>query len=224
MDIRVMVASEVRLYRDALQRVLHEVEGITVVGVASSADEVVKRACMLAPGVVVVDTAMIDGFSAARPLAHGMQAGGVMVLCIPEIPAEVIACLPSGILGFVSRDGTSAVLLDAIRAAGRNGVTHKVQGGGCIDELTEREMEILRLMQQGVSNKTISRHLGIELSTVKNHVHSILAKLGVHRRGEAISLMYAHDEAARGWDLLPRGDHSDADVIDDDELPDIVMA
>ena len=159
---------------------------------------------MLAPGVVVVDTAMIESFTAARPVAHAPQVGGVVVLCIPEIPAEVIACLPSGILGFVSRDGTAAVLLDAIRAVGRNGVTHKVQGGGCIDELTAREMEILRLMQQGVSNKTISRQLGIELSTVKNHVHSILAKLGVHRRGEAISLMYAHDEAARGWDLLPQ--------------------
>ena len=65
-------------------------------------------------------------------------------------------------------------------------------------------MEILRLMQQGVSNKTISRELGIELSTVKNHVHSILAKLGVHRRGEAISLLYAHEKAVGGWDVLPR--------------------
>ncbi|HEU5134032.1 MAG TPA: response regulator transcription factor [Steroidobacteraceae bacterium] len=224
MDIRVMVASEVRLYRDALQRVLQEVEGIAVVGVASSAGEVVKRACMLAPGVVVIDTAMIEGFTAARPVAHAMQVGGVMVLCIPEIPAEVIACLPSGILGFVSRDGTAAVLLDAIRAAGRHGVTHKVHSGGCIDELTAREMEILRLMQQGVSNKTISRQLGIELSTVKNHVHSILAKLGVHRRGEAISLMYAHDEAARGWDLLPRLEQPGRDDVNEDDLPDVVMA
>ncbi len=54
-----------------------------------------------------------------------------------------------------------------------------------------------------MSNKTISPHLGIELSTVKNHVHSILAKLGVHRRGEVISLVYAHETAVCGWDILP---------------------
>ena len=96
------------------------------------------------------------------------------------------------------------MLLDAIRAAGRANAPHKsFMAAACIDGLTAREMEILRLMQQGVSNKTISRHLGIELSTVKNHVHSILAKLGVHRRGEAISLLYAHEKAARGWDVLP---------------------
>jgi len=56
-------------------------------------------------------------------------------------------------------------------------------------------MEILRLMQQGLPNKSISRQLGIELSTVKNHVHSILAKLGAHNRGEAISLLYRHEKS-----------------------------
>jgi hypothetical protein len=77
-------------------------------------------------------------------------------------------------------------------------------------------MEILRLMQQGVSNKTISRQLGIELSTVKNHVHSILAKLGVHRRGEAISLLYAHEKAGGGWDVLPAFESPDGDDVDGD--------
>ena len=80
MDIRVMVASEVRLYRDALQSVLRGVSGIDVVGVASSAGEVVKQACMLVPGVAVVDMAMIESFSVARPFARAPQVGGVMVL------------------------------------------------------------------------------------------------------------------------------------------------
>jgi DNA-binding NarL/FixJ family response regulator len=125
----------------------------------------------------------------------------------------------------VSRDGTVAVLLDAIRAAGRAGAQHK-PGGSSMDELTAREMEILRLMQEGVSNKTISRHLGIELSTVKNHVHSILAKLGVHRRGEAISLLYAHEKAENGWDVLPAQGPTDADSdgVDDDLSAQAAMA
>ena len=226
MDIRVMVASEVRLYRDALQSVLRGVSGISLVGVASSAEEVVKQACALAPCVAVVDMAMIESFSVAKPIARAPQVGGVVVLGIPEVPAEVIACLPSGILGFVSRDGTVAVLLDAIRAAGRAGAAQKAVSAGGMDELTTREMEILRLMQEGVSNKTISRHLGIELSTVKNHVHSILAKLGVHRRGEAISLLYAHEKATNGWDALPARGPTDADShdVDDDLSAEAAMA
>jgi len=224
MEIRVMVASEVRLYRDALQRVLQGVVGISVVGIASSVEEVVKQACRLIPAVVVIDMAMVESFSLAQPIARASQLGGVAILGIPGVPAEVIACLPSAILGYVSRDGTVAVLLDAIRAAGRSVTPSELQGSVSIDGLTGREMEILRLMQQGVSNKTISRELGIELSTVKNHVHSILAKLGVHRRGEAISLLYAHEKAIGGWDVLPPLRPSVTDDLDDELPPDALLA
>jgi DNA-binding NarL/FixJ family response regulator len=79
------------------------------------------------------------------------------------------------------------------------------QHPSAIAHLTDREMEILRLIQQGMPNKTISRRLGIELSTVKNHVHSILAKLGAHNRGEAISLLYRYENTGRaeGDGILP---------------------
>jgi DNA-binding NarL/FixJ family response regulator len=194
MNIRVVVASEVRLYRDALQRVLRDAAGIDVVGIASSVEEVIKQACLLVPTVVVIDFAMSESF-AAMPIVRTPQIGGVVVLGIPEIPADIIACLPSSILGYVSRDGSVAVLLDAIRGAGH---TRETQHCASIDELTAREMEILRLMQQGLSNKKISRRLGIGLSTVKNHVHSILAKLGVACRGEAISLVYRRENSERG--------------------------
>jgi len=224
MEIRVMVASDVRLYRDALQRVLQGVPGITVVGIASSVEEVVKQTCRLIPAVVVIDMAMVENFSAAHPIARASQLGGVVMLGIPEVGAEVIACLPSAILGYVSRDGSVEVLLDAISGVGRSVAPAELPGGVTIDGLTGREMEILRLMQQGVSNKTISRELGIELSTVKNHVHSILAKLGVHRRGEAISLLYAHEKAVSGWDVLPPLERAAAGNLDDALPPDALLA
>jgi len=224
MEIRVMVASEVRLYRDALQRVLQGAAGISVVGIASSVEDVVKQACRLIPAVVVIDMAMVESFSLAQPIARASQLGGVVMLGIPEVPAEVIACMPSAILGYVSRDGTAAVLLDAIRAAPRSAPAPEFHGSVSIDGLTCREMEILRLMQQGVSNKTISRELDIELSTVKNHVHSILAKLGVHRRGEAISLLYAHEKAVSGWDVLQPLEASGAEDLDDELPPDALLA
>ena len=218
MEIRVMVGSEVRLYRDALQRVLHGAAGMTVVGMASSAEEVVEYAGRFLPAVVVIDMAMVENFPGTLTVAPASHLGGVAMLGIPGITAEVIACQPSAILGYVSRDGTVAVLLDAIRGASRGAVTSEIHVNGSIDGLTTREMEILRLMQQGVSNKTVSRELGIELSTVKNHVHSILAKLGVHRRGEAISLLYAHEKAVGGWDVLPSFESSDDDDLPHDAL------
>jgi len=224
MEIHVLVASEVRLYRDALQRVLRGAHGISVVGLASSPEEVIILASRMLPAVVVIDMAMVENFSMARPLARATQPDGVVMLGIPGIPAEVIGCQPSAILGYVSRDGTVAVLVDAIRAASRGAVAPEPHDGGSIDDLTAREMEILRLMQQGVSNKTISRELDIELSTVKNHVHSILAKLGVHRRGEAISLLYAHEKALGGWDVLPLPGTPEADHLGDDLPPEALLA
>jgi DNA-binding NarL/FixJ family response regulator len=144
-----------------------------------------------------------------RPFGGTPRIVGMVILGQPEMYADVVACLPAEVLAFVARDATVADLLAAIRATGRG-----VLGGPrtplsmtelpslaprrqptAIAHLTDREMEILRLMQRGLPNKTISRQLGIELSTVKNHVHSILAKLGAHNRGEAISLLYRFEKA-----------------------------
>ena len=80
MDIRVMVDSEVRLYRDALQSVLRGVSGIALVGVASSAEEVIRQACMLNPSVAVVDMAMIESFSIAKPIARAPQLEPVEIV------------------------------------------------------------------------------------------------------------------------------------------------
>jgi two-component system, NarL family, nitrate/nitrite response regulator NarL len=210
MMIRVLVATAVRPYREGLQRVLQGAEGIALAGIASTAEQTVEQACKLLPSVILLDVEM------ARSLAQQKQMGGtpkfcgVVILGRPEMYSEVVACLPAEVLAFVARDATVADLLAAIRAAGghEHGVSRlmaPVPSGlnglaprhhpSAIAHLTEREMEILRLMQQGLPNKTISRQLGIELSTVKNHVHSILAKLGAHNRGEAISLLYRYEKS-----------------------------
>jgi DNA-binding NarL/FixJ family response regulator len=124
-----------------------------------------------------------------------------------EDEAEVLNCAQLGIAGYVTRDASIADMLAAVEATARGEVhcSPKIAGslfrriaalstersnGGAPNALTARESQILKLLQQGLSNKMISRSLGIELPTVKNHVHSILAKLGIHRRTEAISLLY----------------------------------
>ncbi len=210
MMIRVLVATAVRPYRDGLQRVLQGAEGIALAGIASTAEQTVEQACKLLPSVILLDVEMARNLALQRQFAGTPRFCGMVILGRPEMYSEVVACLPAEVLAFVAREATVADLLAAIRAAGR-----RDHGGlrvappapaalpslaprqqpAAIAHLTEREMEILRLMQQGLPNKTISRQLGIELSTVKNHVHSILAKLGAHNRGEAISLLYRYEKS-----------------------------
>ncbi len=208
MTIRVLVATAVRPYRDGLQRILQGAEGIALAGIASTAEQTVEQACKLLPSVILLDVDMARSLALQKQLGGTPRFCGVVILGKPELYSDVVACLPAEVLAFVHRDATVADLLAAIRAAGGRGhgasrlmppVPSTLPGvaprrhPSAIAHLTEREMEILRLMQQGLPNKTISRQLGIELSTVKNHVHSILAKLGAHNRGEAISLLYRYE-------------------------------
>jgi len=210
MMIRVLVATAVRPYRDGLQRVLQGAEGIALAGIASTAEQTVEQACKLLPSVILLDVDMARNLALQRQFAGTPRFCGMVILGRPEMYSEVVACLPAEVLAFVAREATVADLLNAIRAAGRrdHGGARAAppapaalpsfaprQQPAAIAHLTEREMEILRLMQQGLPNKTISRQLGIELSTVKNHVHSILAKLGAHNRGEAISLLYRYEKS-----------------------------
>jgi len=225
MTIRVLVATAVRPYRDGLQRVLQGAEGIALAGLASTAEETVEQVCRLLPSVVLLDVDMARQLALQKQMGGTPKFSGVVILGRPELYSEVVACLPAEVLAFVARDATVADLLAAIRAAG--GREHAVarlmapvpsglpslaprQHPSAIAHLTEREMEILRLIQQGLPNKTISRRLGIELSTVKNHVHSILAKLGAHNRGEAISLLYRHETSREHQPRIIRLDEEPA--------------
>ena len=221
MVIRVLVATGVRAYREGLQRVLQGAEGIALAGIASTAEQAVEQACKLLPSVILLDIGMAKSLALAGQMVGIPRACGFVMLGKPEAYADVVVCLPAEIVAFVSRDATVADLLSAIRVAGGVDIAIRVTGplpavansaipvelaisaypprrhASAIAHLTEREMEILKLIQQGLPNKTISRQLGIELSTVKNHVHSILAKLGAHNRGEAISLLYRYESTER---------------------------
>ncbi len=215
MVIRVLVATGVRAYREGLQRVLQGAEGIALAGIASTAEQAVEQACKLLPSVILLDIGMAKSLALAGQMVGIPRVCGFVMLGKPEAYTDVVVCLPAEVVAFVSRDATVADLMSAIRAAGGVDIAMRVvappptvaipagftgyqpRHPSAIAHLTEREMEILKLIQQGLPNKTISRQLGIELSTVKNHVHSILAKLGAHNRGEAISLLYRYESTER---------------------------
>ena len=206
-SIRVLVASHIRLYREGLESVLRELPELTIAGNATSAAEAVEQTRNLNIDVALLDMAMSDAFQIARELARGGGPSKVVALGMPEDESQLLSCAQVGIAGYVTRDGSVEDVVAAIRAAARGEVhcspkvagslfkriaalsTERTQRSGNA-ALTARETQILKLVQEGMSNKMISRTLGIELPTVKNHVHSILVKLGIHRRAEAISLLY----------------------------------
>src|SRR5882724_7370725 len=213
MGIRVLVASHIRLYREALGRVLEQaaehaiapIGEVVLVGLAASAPDAVEQVRRLTPDITLLDMAMGDAFSVARHLTRFAGASRIVALGMAEDEAEVLNCAQLGIAGYVTRDASIADMLAAVAATARGEVhcSPKIAGSlfrriaalstpnrSAPTALTARESQILGLLQQGMSNKMISRSLGIELPTVKNHVHSILGKLGIHRRTEAISLLY----------------------------------
>ena len=207
LSIRVLVASHIRLYREGLERVLRELPEFTLVGDAASAAAAVEQAQKLNADVALLDMAMSGAFLVAKELARSGGPSKIVALGMPEDETQVLSCAQIGIAGYVTRDGSLEDVISAIRAAARGEVHCSPKVAGSLfrriaalsterplrsgnGALTAREAQILKLIQEGMSNKMISRTLGIELPTVKNHVHSILVKLGIHRRAEAISLLY----------------------------------
>jgi len=204
--IRLLVASDVTLYCEGLERVFRDAVGIHIVAKAAGAAGTLEHIRALTPGVVLLDMGMKDAFAVARQVPHISQGTRIVAFGVPEVEADVIHCAASGIAGFVPRTGTAADAFEAVHAAARGEVHCSPRIAGFlfrhiaalsgqrastdpVDGLTAREAQILQLLQQGLTNKLISRKLGIELPTVKNHVHSLLGKLGVHRRAEAVLLM-----------------------------------
>lgn len=204
MSIRLLFASHVRVYREGLGRVLQETPEITLVGSAATASDALAQAQHLKPDVSLIDMSLPAALFAVKQIAGTLQETSVVVLGLTDDEEEVISCAQVGVAGYVTRDASMSDLVAAIQAAARGEAQLSPRIAGSLlrriaalsaqqsqrrTQLTARESQIMTLVQRCMSNKKISQTLGIELATVKNHVHSILAKLGLHRRGELIALL-----------------------------------
>jgi two-component system nitrate/nitrite response regulator NarL len=200
---RVFIASRVRLFGEGLAGILAREPQVDVIGMAGAASETRVRCHALEPDVLLIDLTIEGGLDVARELAASDKMA-VIVVGGPETEVELFACAEAGIAGFVSRDDSLGELLAAMQsvalgdflcspsvagsllrhvktlAAGRPRDSSEVR-------LTTRELEVARLIDEGLSNKQIALELRIELPTVKHHVHHILEKLGVARRSEAVT-------------------------------------
>lgn len=215
---RVVIISSIRLYREGLAEVLSQQADIDVVGTLGYPPLGVEALADLRPDVVLMDLGSREGLATLRQVAHGGPEIRIVALGLPETEGYVVACAEAGAAGYVPREATLDDLVRAIRAAERGearcsprvaaGLFRRLARWGRSDpgaepdgaaiRLTRREREIAGLIELGLSNKEIAVRLGIELATVKNHVHNLLEKLRVHRRGEAAARLRRQDVPPAG--------------------------
>jgi two-component system, NarL family, nitrate/nitrite response regulator NarL len=201
-SIRVFVVSNVRLHRDGLAQALLRYSHIDVVGTAPAGVEVLDRVREACPDAVLLDNAIAGGLALVPAIRERAPSTKVVVFAVAEAEALVIACAEAGAAGYVPAEASVDDLVVTLESAVRGELMCSPRVAATLfnrlaalaatreqpherPPLTGREIEIMLLIDQGLSNKEIGRRLSIETATVKNHVHNILEKLQVHRRGEA---------------------------------------
>jgi DNA-binding NarL/FixJ family response regulator len=214
---RVLVVDDQHLVRAGLVRILDPEPDLTVVGECEDGDEVPDAVQRLRPHVIVMDVRMkrVDGAEATRQVR---AADGPPVLALTTFgdEATVAAALGAGAAGFVLKDARGEELIGAVRAVAAGGawLDPQIAPGVLdayrrlalprrdesqrLDQLTDREHEVLCLIARGRSNTEIAAQLVIGEGTVKTHVGHILAKLGLRDRAAAIVLAFDHGLVAPG--------------------------
>jgi two-component system, NarL family, nitrate/nitrite response regulator NarL len=203
---RIFVVGDIRLYREGLAYMLAREQRFCIVGAAGAREGILAGLRHARAEIVLLDMAMIGSLGVVRAIIQGTPGVKVVALAVAEAEDEIVLCAEAGIVGYVPREGSVEDLIATIESVARGearcspqiaaallrrvaalSAERRAEGSG--GKLTTRQLEIVRLIGEGLSNKEIARRLCIELSTVKNHVHSALEKLGTHRRAEAAALV-----------------------------------
>ena len=205
--VRVLLVDDQALFREALATLLATRDDIDVVGEAGNGDEALSRAAELIPDVVLMDLRMpvLDGVAATRRLRLELPGVRVIALTTFDDDEDVFAALRAGAVGYLLKDVSSARLVEAVLAAARGesvlqpSVAAKVvarfaqlpdhpaepRPQPLVVPLSERELEVLRLLADGRSNREIAAAVFLAEGTVKNHVTNVLGKLGARDRTQA---------------------------------------
>ncbi|HKY55607.1 MAG TPA: response regulator transcription factor [Anaerolineales bacterium] len=208
MSVKVLIADDHAFYREGVRAFLNNTTDIEVLGEAGNGDEVIAKASELAPNVILMDLKMpgMNGIEATRRIHETDSNIGVLVLTMFDDDDSVFAALRAGARGYLLKDADKDEVVRAIVAVERgeaifspaiaqrmiqyfsaapSGSINKKQSGE-FSELTERELEILNLIARGDNNNTIANKLSLSIKTVQNYVSSILTKLQVADRAQAI--------------------------------------
>ncbi len=212
-SIRVLVADDHALFRRGLNMILESENAIEVVGEAEDGVEAVDMAIDLAPDVVLMDVRMprLSGIEAATRVRQSVPAAKILMLTVSDEEEDLYEAIKAGANGYLLKEISIEEVADAIRAVTQGqSLISPSMASKLLDEfttlskqadekvsphaprLTARELEVLQLVAQGLSNRKIAEKLFISENTVKNHVRNMLEKLHVHSRMEAV--LYAMRE------------------------------
>jgi len=209
--IRVLLADDHHLVRQALRALLEKAEGIEVVGEAEDGREAAKLAQRLRPDVAVLDVAMpvLNGIQAAERIRRLQIPTRVVILSMHKDDALVRRALRGGAHGYLLKSAVSEELLLAVRAAVRNeiylspGISRTVvedlltvgttaEPADAFDQLTQREREVLQLIAEGRTNSEIAKLLAISVKTVEKHRANLMSKLDVHDVAGLVRIAVKH--------------------------------
>ena len=204
--IRILIIHRSRLIREGFAFVLDHQESISVIGSVAGVGEVVGDLERLRPAVILLDLCLPDrgGLRDVRWIREVLPGAKILMTGLSELESDVLACFEAGAAGYLPQEASLEELLNSIRAvaagevlcspkvtallvsriaeASRERGLRRVQG---LPNLTRRELEIIALVEEGLSNKEIAVRLEIEIPTVKTHIHNILEKLQLDGRREA---------------------------------------
>lgn len=204
--IRILIVDDHDVVREGLQTFLSEESDFKVIGEAANGLEAVKQAAALRPDVILMDLLMpqMDGVQATRRIREVSPASQVLVLTSYADSQHVRDAIQAGAIGYILKDVLKADLMRAIRNAAQGQPTlhpeaqrHLIQHVTTpplplIEQLTIRELDVLRLVARGRSNKEIAGELHLTEGTVKGYVSAILGKLGVADRTQAALFAVKH--------------------------------
>jgi DNA-binding NarL/FixJ family response regulator len=226
MSIRVLVADDQSMVRAGFRMLLSREDDIEVVAEASNGLEAIDKATRFRPTIVLMDIRMpeLDGLEATRRILAADESARILILTTFDLDEYVYEALRAGASGFVLKDDPPEQLLSAIRiVAGGEAllsptVTKRVikqftripqpTPPKQLEELTERELEVFRLIARGLSNAEIAQELYISDTTVKTHITHILQKLDLRDRVQAVVL--AHETGLFDGDARVSGNHDEA--------------
>ena len=203
--IKILIADDHAFVREGTRRILEQEPDMEVVAEAGNGEEAVRLASDLKPDVAIIDVAMpkLDGIEATRQIKALCPAVAVLVLSAYDDDQFVFGLLEAGAAGYLLKSVRGHEIVDAIRAvdAGESvlhpsvarkvlnrfaSVSTRVQRKKPLELLTEREMEVLKLVTRGLSNKDIADGLSLSIRTVQGHLANIFNKLRVSSRTEAV--------------------------------------
>jgi DNA-binding NarL/FixJ family response regulator len=211
LTIRVLLCDDQALVRGGFRMILDAREDIEVVGEAEDGRQVIELARRIDPDVILMDVRMpnVDGVEATRRLVEAGSRARILILTTFDLDEYVYKALRSGASGFLLKDVQPAQLVDAIRvvAAGEAllapSVTRRLldrfadtlpgdeaKPPTALESLTERELEVLKLLAGGLSNAELAEQLFLSETTVKSHISSVLRKLDLRDRVQAVVLAY----------------------------------